>query len=139
MYAIQSCLWIFETNYLQSWVEKYQESLFELLLIIFPSPESRLNDIRLRYFKLSLLLDWNKKICCTNMSGHGQKWITGGSEQMIKDEIDCNSRSPCSTHTIHGIMHHVDPAFLCQNLKHGHERMRKVFYIMSRDFFPTQH
>ena len=54
---------------------------------------------------------------------------------MVKDEIDCNSRPPCSTHTIHGIMHHVDPAFLCQNLKHGHKRMRKVFFKLFQGIF----
>ena len=56
------------------------------------------------------------------------KAFTGSGKQMIKNEVNRYCWSPCTTHTIHCIVHNIDPTLLCQHLKHCHKRMRKILW-----------
>ena len=64
------------------------------------------------------------------------KAFTGSGKQMIKNEVNRYSWSPCTTHTIHCIVHHIDPTLLCQHLKHCHKRMRKILWELFRRTAP---
>lgn len=48
-----------------------------------------------------------------------------GGEEMVEDEIDGHHGSPGFPHRHQGLIHHVYPALLRQDLEHGHERLHR--------------
>ncbi len=60
-------------------------------------------------------------------------------KEMIEDKVNCHQRANFPTGPENGLIHHLRPAFLRQNLKHGHERLewREVF-ISLKFFFTTK-
>lgn len=43
------------------------------------------------------------------------------SKQVVEDEVDGHHWSPHVSNCYQGLVHDIHPAFLSQNLKHGHE------------------